>query len=60
MKIFYLQLEAETAYDTGLDEFSVLDYVKVQVLGLCHERRMETRMGRRLLETWKGERWRGS
>lgn len=34
VEVSYLQLEAETAYDTGVDEFSALDYVIVQVLGL--------------------------
>ena len=34
VKVFHLQLETETAYDTRLDEFSALEYVKVQVLGL--------------------------
>ena len=34
VEVLYLKLEAETAYDTGLDEFSALKYVKVQVLGL--------------------------
>lgn len=49
----YLQLEDEAAYDAGLGLVSVLDYVRVQVLGLriAAHARAEAPMSRPLLQT---------